>query len=158
MSIKSDGKKESGKKVGRLRKLIIVIAVVVALLAAGGVAGYLPFYLKGKNLENTASKVTIKDINLSSVADGEYKGRYSIDDISANVIVFVSGNNIIDIVFENGTGHFAKNKENYIEMRDCLINAVLERQSLEVDTISGATASSKALLKAVEEALSGNAE
>ena len=42
------------------------------------------------------------------------------------------------------------------DVEDELINNVIKNQSLDVDVVSGATVSSKAILKAIENALNNN--
>ena len=86
------------------------------------------------------------DIDLSNVADGTYEGVYDADLIQVKVAVEVKDHNIksIDLLqHDNGKGAPA----------EAVIPEVIASQSLEVDTVSGATNSSKVILKSIEIAI-----
>lgn len=92
------------------------------------------------------NKLNISEINLSTVEDGEYTGEYNTALISAKVRVTVENQQITGIEImrhNNGRGSPAES----------IIEKVLDKQSLKVDTVSGATLSSKVILKALEESL-----
>ncbi|MDD5644762.1 MAG: FMN-binding protein [bacterium] len=81
----------------------------------------------------------------NSYADGVYEGEYSF----VKVRVRVKGGEISDIeILSHGGG--GKKYENMIEP---LKSDIIRTQSTEVDSITGATVSSKNLKKAVENAL-----
>jgi uncharacterized protein with FMN-binding domain len=99
---------------------------------------------------STANKnLTFVMPNLALISDGTYRGDYDFSHtpVKATVDVTVQNHQItkIDIVkhFRSPIG----------KKGEKVIDSIIERQSLDVDTISGATASSKILLKAVENAL-----
>jgi uncharacterized protein with FMN-binding domain len=84
--------------------------------------------------------------DLQGKADGAYRGRYKVFPVSVVLDVDVKDNaltNITIIKHINGRGDKAEK----------ITEAVLAKQSVEVDTVSGATASSKVILKAIENAL-----
>ena len=88
----------------------------------------------------------VKNVDLSQVPDGVFRGQYSALPVSADVEVSVQGSRIkaIKIItHNNGQGKPA----------EIIIDQVIEKQSLEVDVISGATYSSKVILKSIEDAL-----
>jgi uncharacterized protein with FMN-binding domain len=88
----------------------------------------------------------IEDVDLKTIADGTYLGSYKVLPVSAEVRVTVSKNKITKIELlkhENGRGKPA----------DVLTERVVQAQSLKVDTVSGATYSSKIILKAIQNAL-----
>ena len=118
-----------------MRKLRgLEIAVLVMLAAAlGGCASRF----------NKIQPV-LPDLQLKS--DGIYRGQYKASPVSVVVDVEVRDNAITNIVIVkhfNGRG----------EKAEIITESVLAKQSLAVDTISGATASSKVILKAIENAL-----
>jgi uncharacterized protein with FMN-binding domain len=126
----------------RKKTKIVIYILVVLVLLAGGYAGL--SFVRYKNL---VQAVTIADVDLSAIDDGDYVGSYDLGLVSVKVKVRVEGNRIkrIEILeHKNGRGTAA----------EAIVNNVVKAQSLEVDVIAGATASSKAILKAVENALS----
>jgi uncharacterized protein with FMN-binding domain len=126
----------------RKKTKIVIYILVVLVLLTGGYAGL--SFVRYKNL---VQAVTIADVDLSSIDDGDYVGSYDLGLVSVKVKVRVEGNRIkrIEILeHKNGRGTAA----------EAIVNNVVKAQSLEVDVIAGATASSKAILKAVENALS----
>ncbi|MFP4456906.1 MAG: FMN-binding protein [Clostridia bacterium] len=106
----------------------------------------------GVNLTKATRKVDallledIKKINLTEIEDNTYTGFYDAGLVKVEVEVEVVNNEItgIDLMkHTNGKG----------EPGEAVIENILENQSLQVDTIAGATISSKAIIKAVENAL-----
>ncbi|MDE6622357.1 MAG: FMN-binding protein [Lachnospiraceae bacterium] len=84
--------------------------------------------------------------DLSNVQDGNYIGAYSIAPVHVKAEVSVSNHQITNIAIlqhDNGLGSAA----------ECIINDVVEEQSLDIDAVAGATVSSKCILKAVENAI-----
>jgi len=126
-----------------LKKVIIGILICLVVVIGGG---RLFIHLMSKNL---VKDVAITNIELSNFEDGEYLGEFYKEPVNAEVKVIVENKKIADIVIlkhEHGLG--GKGEQ--------IIDKVLESQSLDVDVISGATASSKVILKAIENALIGN--
>jgi len=92
--------------------------------------------------------ITVQDVTLSGIADGEYEGECDLSLVFAKVKVTMREGRIENIAIlkhENGRGKSAER----------IIEDVISRQKIDVNTITGATASSKAILKAVENALKG---
>jgi uncharacterized protein with FMN-binding domain len=88
----------------------------------------------------------IEEVDLSTIKDGSYSGEYSALPVSAKVKVTVEGYQITDIELVehvNGQGSGA----------EIIPATVVEKQTLQIDTVSGATYSSKVILKAIENAL-----
>ena len=84
--------------------------------------------------------------DLSNIQDGNYIGEYTITPVFVKVEVSVSNHRITNITVlqhDNGLGSMAEN----------IVNDVVEEQSLDIDAVSGATVSSKCILKAVENAI-----
>jgi len=126
------------KKHRWLKITAIVIAVIIIL---GSVT--LAF------LQAQLDKLTeaqFSELNLSALSDGSYEGSYSAFPVSVTVEVTINDHQITQIEIlkhDNGQGKPA----------EVIIDDVIEKQSLEVDVISGATYSSKVILKAIENAL-----
>ncbi len=97
-------------------------------------------------LAGCAIDVEIDHVDLTKVTSGTYHGEYRSGPVKAIVEVevrdyIITAINLIQ--HDNLRGGKA----------EMIINSIQEKQSLEVDGISGATASSNVILKAVELAL-----
>ena len=122
--------------------LKIVSWVFLGVLVIG--FGFMIFL--GKDLES-ATDISVAPVDLSTFADGEYEGHYDHGRFSNSVVVTIKDQKIVNIEFTE-TVEF-----DWPEVRLALINAVLEKQNIDIDTITEATATSKAYLKSIEEAL-----
>ena len=92
-------------------------------------------------------KIVINSPDLSSIADGVYQGNSKVGPVRVTLDVTMRSGAIasIEIIRHfNGLGKKA----------EAIVPTIIEAQSLDVDVVSGATGSSKAILKAVEDALS----
>jgi uncharacterized protein with FMN-binding domain len=92
------------------------------------------------------SKIVIGNPDFSALADNTYRGQSKVGPVRVIVDVTVEDGVIknIDLVRHfNGMGKKA----------EVIIPKVIEAQSLNVDVISGATGSSKAILQAIERAV-----
>lgn len=89
----------------------------------------------------------ISQVDINSVRDGNFTGDYSYGGYTYEVEVGVKDHRIakIEIVSNRDTKH--------AKMAEEVIPAILREQKTNVDAISGATTTSKALLKAIENAL-----
>ena len=85
-------------------------------------------------------------MDLSNISDGKYTGSCDAVYVGAEVSVTVKDHKITDITLLNHKNERGKPAE-------VIIENVIKAQSLQVDTISGATNSSKVILKAIENAL-----
>jgi len=122
-----------------MRKVILIIAIVLVLIIGGG-------YIAVKSMSPDPNDIVVNSIDLSNVEDGVYVGEYKSTMVSAKVKVTVKNNEITEIQIlehECGTGTKA----------EMIVDEVVSTQSLDVDTVSGVTLSSKVILKAVEIAL-----
>jgi uncharacterized protein with FMN-binding domain len=89
----------------------------------------------------------INEVDLSNIQDGSYKGDFSYGGFTYEVEVTVKEHRIENIeILKNRDTRHAKKAEGVVEK-------VLNAQSLEVDAVTGATTTSKALLEAIENAL-----
>ncbi|MCD8500651.1 MAG: FMN-binding protein [Bacillaceae bacterium] len=85
-------------------------------------------------------------VSLDHVEDGVYLGEYTLGIVSAKVEVTVKNNEITWIELlehQHSNGHSGGG----------IIDEIIYSQSLQVDSVSGSTISSKVILKAVEKAL-----
>lgn len=135
--------KRKGK--GKMSGWIIVL-IIIAVLCTGGAIGW--SYLSKEH--NEAKNLPLNGVDFSKLNDGTYIGEYEGGMYkwrSCKVQVIVTSGKVTDI-------KILEHKENQKpEFTGKLYDRVIKSQSLQVDTISGATLTSKAYLKAVENAL-----
>jgi len=91
--------------------------------------------------------LTINQVDLFSLSDGIYTGSYCKGRWCYTVEVEINTHQITDIRLVDDKMSSMK------KVNDSLIKRILEKQQVAVDTYTGATVTSKALLKAVENAL-----
>ena len=120
-----------------------ILLIFLILVLCFGIVGF----LKLKSESNKAiNSIQISTVNLTFVDDGSYFGKYSSGPCSAKVKVCVKNHKIEKISLlehKNGMGSKA----------ETIVDNVVDRQTLDVDTVSGATISSKVILKSIENAL-----
>ncbi|NCC65627.1 MAG: FMN-binding protein [Spirochaetia bacterium] len=92
-------------------------------------------------------KLQIRDVDLSTLADGTYEGSFDYERWSHTLEVVIAEHQITDITLVEDMKPANKKVSNTIFSR------VLKEQRLTVDTVSGSTVSSKAYLKSIENAL-----
>jgi uncharacterized protein with FMN-binding domain len=121
----------------RIVKILTITLLIFVVIIAGG-------FLYIKNME--LPEISIGEVQLGNIANGAYIGDYSAGLVSATVTVTVKDKKIQGITInkhENGLGKKAER----------IVNEIVEKQSLNVDNVSGATLSSGVIRKAVEQAL-----
>ena len=126
------------------------VAVLITLVSIGGLSGCgalteaLAEAEKAKELEITPPE-------LDTVADGTYRGFYEAGLTKAEVETRIRGGRIVTLQLlshDHGRGGEA----------EILVDRIVERQTLDLDTVSGATISSKVILKASELAIKKGTE
>lgn len=121
-------------------KILIAVVLIICVIIVGVFVGAHIFS------KRTTANINIQTIDATGIADGVYEGSYELSPVKVTVCVTVSEERITDIVIlEHQTG--------LGEKAESIMQDVIGQQSLEVDTISGATMSSKTILKAIENAL-----
>ena len=127
------------------RRTIIIIRVVILVLVAGAVAAIL---MESAKLQ-TYRQMEISHVEPAFIRDGVYRGAASDGSFTYEVDVTVKGKTIVEVTaVSNRATPYARYAEG-------VFSRVLNNQSPAVDAMSRATTSSKMLLKAVENALSG---
>lgn len=124
------------------KKVLVIVLLVIAVIFVGGKIVMARLEADLKALES----MPIAQIDLAAVADGVYAGSYSVFPVSVEVSVTVKDHAITDIQLVKHTNGQGKAAE-------AIPGKVIEAQSLAVDSISGATYSSRVILKAIENAL-----
>lgn len=125
------------------KKIIITSTFVLAVL----LTIYIFMVVIPENKYAVIREMKIENVNLDTFDDGIYKGEYAYGHYTYKVAVEVNDHKIIDI----GVNHGRKSKQ--AKMAEGVVDLIIEQQKLNVDVVSGATTTSKAILKAVEIAL-----
>ena len=147
--------KETGKK---LKPFAPVLSVaVVASCVAGSLGGYQPPVYAAQEQTDFVKEETTKSEEQAQVAkgsfdltDGVYKGTGTGYAGDITVAVQIKDKQIvaIDILSSSDDAAFFKRAQ-------AVIDKIIEGQTLEVDTVSGATYSSRGIISAVKNALTG---
>ena len=119
----------------------VLLVLVVVLLAA--IPGW---YLMFNGMSEIKAMV-IRDVDLSKIPDGVYRGSYHKGRWTYDVEVDVRDHEIVSVKNLNPRMDVAKS------WNDQAAAKIVEQQSIAVDVISGATVNTKAFEKAVERAL-----
>ncbi|MDD7793906.1 FMN-binding protein [Clostridium sp. 'White wine YQ'] len=128
------------------RKIIVSIIGIAAIIAIYfGVKG-IKSYMDLKTYQKQVNDIVISEVDLTKVPDGTYEGSTETLWVAAEVKVTVKDHKItkIDLV---------KHKYDRGKPAEVLVDKVVEDQKVKVDTVSGATVSSKVILKSIEKAL-----
>ena len=124
------------------------LGVALGVFCLLGILGGMWYHRTLQRYRASVEALRIQDVDLSKVPDGVYVGSQDAVLVAAEVRVTVADGAIrrIEILrHENGRGKPAEG----------VLDRVMAAQSLRVDAVSGATSSSKVLLKALENALRG---
>lgn len=133
------------KKLGTKWKVLIVVGCVLLVIIGVGV-GALVWMMSGLS---TYQKMPIGKVDLSKVKDGTFTGNFSGGRFSNTVSVTVKDHKITGIEVVKAVGSSSD------ETTRQLFEKVVAQQTPQVDTITGATVTGKAYLKAIENALNG---
>lgn len=123
-----------------LKAFLIVLAALVAIIGS-----FVLFITIGLDMKNAP----IANVDVTKVADGVYKGELNGSRFGNAVQVTVSAGKITDIKLLRD---MLLSKPG---ISDGVFQAVEQKQSLQVDTVSGGTVSTKAYLLSIENALTG---
>ncbi len=123
-------------------KIIAGIACVILVLVIVGASIY---YSRLREYHAKVDAIEIGGVDLGQVPDGTYRGSSDAVFVSAEVEVTVENHRIVDIQLQH--------KHGWGEDAEVIPDRVIEAQSLEVELITGATASSKVILDAIKNAL-----
>lgn len=122
----------------RKRVLLIVLGILAAVIA-----GFVLFLSIGLGLKNAP----VKAIDVSKIPDGTYTGELRGSRFANRLEATLSGGRIVNIRILNDMMVVIPGVSSQV------FAAVMEDQSLQADSASGATVTSKAYLKSLENAL-----
>lgn len=147
--------KETGKK---LKPFAPVLSVaVVASCVAGSLGGYQPPVYAAQEQTDFVKEETTKSEEQAQVAkgsfdltDGVYKGTGTGYAGDITVAVQIKDKQIVAIDIPSSSDDAA-----FFKRAQAVIDKIIEGQTLDVDTVSGATYSSRGIISAVKNALTG---
>jgi uncharacterized protein with FMN-binding domain len=120
--------------------------IVGIVLLAGGLAGAAYFAVSELSLRMVRA-LPIADLRPAGLPDGDYAGAFTVRSNEYKVTVRISRGRISDIKADDSRGG------DYIGWARGVFARVVASQTAQVEAVAGATTSSKAYLKAIEEAL-----
>ena len=125
-----------------MKKTLKIIGIIFACLVALMIAAVIIIPKLGLPEEVS---IEVGSIDLITVENGSYQGQCDAGLVKVDLTVEVKDHVITSIVInkhDNGMGKKA----------EAIVDTIIEAQSIDVDAVSGATISSDAIRKAVEEA------
>ena len=129
-----------------MKKGIRILLIILVVLAVIIVIGTTTVKKLAGGLEDFLAEVVIEPVDLKGIADGTYRGETDAGIVQVKLEVDVKDSSITDIrLLEHRNGQGAEAEK--------LIPQIIEEQRVDIDTVSGATYSSLAILDAVEGAL-----
>lgn len=129
------------------KRKTVALGVVGAFILAIVVAGMI-FVPRIQSALDGLVNMKIEDVDLTRISDGTYEGAFSVFPVSVEVQVTISNHAVSSV-------ELVKHVSGQGGSAEVLVDQVVERQSTDLDVISGATYSSKVILKAIENALTG---
>ncbi len=125
-------------------------AALLVLVTAAGLATGLSGCNMAESIEaaDRTRELEITTPPLAELSPGTYRGSYEAGMVSAEVEAVVADGTIAALTLLHHDTWRGGDAE-------VLIDRIVEEQSLELDTVTGATISSKTILKATEVALAG---
>lgn len=137
-TIKPWGKRKEDL-VSNIRRMRIILLSLTFLFLVFGIIGHI-------NL-NKLRKMPIENSNLSKLSDGVYEGRFIGGGGTYNVKVHLKEEKMVQIESQNDR------HSRYEKFARPVLDRIIENQNANVDGITGATTTSKCIMKAVENAL-----
>jgi uncharacterized protein with FMN-binding domain len=126
-----------------MKKIVKILLGIIGVIVLG--ISVMAFILM--NGMNTAQALELNQIDLTQIDDGKYVGTYETTRWSNKVEVVIENHEIKEITI-------VKDVMIALEgLSDRLFKRVIDNQSIEVDIETGSTITSKAYLKAIENAL-----
>ncbi|WP_459129798.1 FMN-binding protein [Guggenheimella bovis] len=118
-----------------MKKFKTVLLILVVLFAA--------FLLFQQGARREMDSVVIHNVNFSDVKDGTYQGESKVGPVEVITETTVKDGKIVKI-------DLIKHVKGLGGKAEPIIDQVIKNQRLDIDVISGATASSKAILQSIE--------
>lgn len=122
-----------------MKKTLIIILILLAI-GSGKIVRIL-------NLEaELQNEIVFEQVDMNNLKSGDFSGLYKTSFIEVAVTVHIENSKIMDITINKHVRGKGKPAE-------VIVDDIIKLQQHDVDIITGATASSKVIIKAVENAL-----
>ncbi len=129
-----------------MKKIIILTTAILFIFATYNAKVY---FTKMNEYQNIVKNINLESIDLNSTEDGIYYGEFNANFIESKVEVVIENKKIVEITILDHHNNRGVDAE-------AITASVIKEQTIDVDTISGATNSSYVILKAIENALVAN--
>lgn len=126
-----------------MKKVFIISICVLIVVCIGFGVKYL---ISVNEYKKEVKNISIKNVDLEKVENGQYVGSCDVGYIKAVVKVQVKDHKIMTV-------KLLEHKNERGKKAEAILGKVIKAQSVKVDTITGATNSSKVILRAIESAL-----
>lgn len=130
----------SAKPKSKLWLILLLALVVLAIVFAG--AFYYPYY----TYQRDVARIRIQNVDLGTIADGRYTGRCDVGVLAATVRITVRDHRMVDL-------ELLEHKNNRGQAANAIADDMFIQQRIDVDTVTGATNSSKVIQQAAYNAL-----
>lgn len=127
-----------------MAKKVLIIAICILIVVCIGFG--IKYLISVNTYKEEVKKISIKGVDLEKVRNGQYMGSCDVGYIKAVVKVQVKDHKIMSI-------KLIEHKNERGKKAEVILGKVIKAQSVKVDTITGATNSSKVILRAIESAL-----
>lgn len=126
-----------------MKKVLLIAGIVLVVLAALGAGGYA--LIRGQ-ADRAADALAFQPVDMNQVADGTYEGTADAGLVYVRAAVTVKDHAIQSVdILEHRNGRGAK--------AEAITGTIVAQNTYDVDVVSGATLSSKAIQSAVDQAL-----
>ncbi|MEQ8153669.1 MAG: FMN-binding protein [Clostridiaceae bacterium] len=122
-----------------LKIILSALIVAVAIFMIGAI-----YLTKGMK---AGKELVINKVNLGDLSDGRYRGSYTSGRWSNELEITVKDHKIVTITSIKDVAFIPP------EFKENLFDSVIQKQNTDVDVVSGATVTTKAYLKSIENAL-----
>jgi len=135
-----------GRIKNKMVRIILYIVVAIVIIGVGG------FIYATQGLSKYR-KMVINNVDLSKVENGVYQGEFTGGRWKNKLEVTIKDHQITELGLLN-----ASKVSGMADIGEKVFQQVKEKQSLQIDTVSGATVHTKAILKSIENALTQDSE
>lgn len=125
-----------------MKKIIKVVAVLLSIVLIGVIG----FKVWSTKIVKEAMELEDVSIDVSKVKDGIYEGHSELGPVIVKVKVTVEKGKMIEVEIlnhQNGLGQAA----------NAIVDEMVDKNTYDVDAVSGATVSSEVIINAVNDAL-----
>lgn len=134
----------------KIPKKAIAICAFCAVLVTGLIV-LTSYFITVENYRAKVRAISFSGVDVRLIPDGSYTGEYDVGFVYAKVEVTVTSGEIVGI-------NLLEHKNERGGAAEVIVNKIIDEQTIDVDTVTSATNSSKVIKKAVENALVSGAE